>query len=246
MVRLGGGDASISSACCSTPSKSPLLATIFTLAIAIPGAWAIARYRLPLKSVLIGAILFPRMIPEITFALGVARIFYATRISPTPPPASRSRTSFSRRRSRWWCWSAPSRVWTRAAGSRRGAGLRTASAVPAGDAAAGAARHRRGGAVFVPRLLQRLRADADGLWRRYGDACRCRHTSRSATAILSVAAAISTILLIPSLFVPHRHAADGEPGKPARRAERRMTEVRLALEHIGKALDGWLRSTISR
>jgi putative spermidine/putrescine transport system permease protein len=60
-----------------------VLATIFTLAIAIPGAWAIARYRLPLKSVLIGAILFPRMIPEITFALGVARIFYATRLTNT-------------------------------------------------------------------------------------------------------------------------------------------------------------------
>jgi putative spermidine/putrescine transport system permease protein len=60
-----------------------VLATIFTLAIALPGAWAIARYRLPLKSVLIGAILFPRMIPEITFALGVARIFYATRLTNT-------------------------------------------------------------------------------------------------------------------------------------------------------------------
>jgi putative spermidine/putrescine transport system permease protein len=60
-----------------------LLATAFTLVIAIPGAWAIARYRLPLKSVLIGAILFPRMIPEITFALGVARIFYATHLTNT-------------------------------------------------------------------------------------------------------------------------------------------------------------------
>ncbi len=60
-----------------------LLATVFTLAIALPGAWAIARYRLPLKSVLIGAILFPRMIPEITFALGVARIFYAIHLTNT-------------------------------------------------------------------------------------------------------------------------------------------------------------------
>jgi putative spermidine/putrescine transport system permease protein len=60
-----------------------LLATIFTLAIAVPGAWAIARYRLPLKSILIGAILFPRMIPEITFALGVARIFYAIHLTNT-------------------------------------------------------------------------------------------------------------------------------------------------------------------
>ena len=60
-----------------------LLATAFTLAIAIPGAWAIARYRLPLRSILIGAILFPRMIPEITFALGVARIFYAIHLTNT-------------------------------------------------------------------------------------------------------------------------------------------------------------------
>ncbi|HTV38487.1 MAG TPA: ABC transporter permease subunit [Xanthobacteraceae bacterium] len=60
-----------------------LLATVFTLVIAIPAAWAIARYGLPLKSVLIGAILFPRMIPEITFALGVARIFYAIHLTNT-------------------------------------------------------------------------------------------------------------------------------------------------------------------
>jgi putative spermidine/putrescine transport system permease protein len=60
-----------------------VLTMIFTLAVAIPGAWAIARYRLPLKSVLIGAVLFPRMIPEITFALGVARIFYATHLTNT-------------------------------------------------------------------------------------------------------------------------------------------------------------------
>ncbi|MGD0432606.1 MAG: ABC transporter permease [Acetobacteraceae bacterium] len=60
-----------------------LLATVFTLAITVPGAWAIARYRLPLRSILIGAILFPRMIPEITFALGVARIFYALHLTNT-------------------------------------------------------------------------------------------------------------------------------------------------------------------
>jgi len=53
-----------------------ILATIVSLLLAIPAAWAIARYRLPLQSLLMGAILFPRMIPEITFALGVARISY--------------------------------------------------------------------------------------------------------------------------------------------------------------------------
>ena len=60
-----------------------VLATVFALALRMPAAWAIARYRLPLKSVLIGAILFPRMIPEITFALGVARIFYAIHLTNT-------------------------------------------------------------------------------------------------------------------------------------------------------------------
>lgn len=63
--------------------KIAVLATMFTLMIAIPGAWAIARYRLPVRSVLIGAVLFPRMIPEITFALGVARIFYAINLTNT-------------------------------------------------------------------------------------------------------------------------------------------------------------------
>jgi putative spermidine/putrescine transport system permease protein len=60
-----------------------LMTTALTLAAALPAAWAIARYRLPLKSLLIGAILFPRMIPEITFALGVARIFYAIHLTNT-------------------------------------------------------------------------------------------------------------------------------------------------------------------
>lgn len=60
-----------------------VLATVIALALALPAAWAIARYRLPLKSVLIGAVLFPRMIPEITFALGVARIFYAIHLTDT-------------------------------------------------------------------------------------------------------------------------------------------------------------------
>lgn len=66
-----------------TTIRIALLATLFTLAIAIPGAWAIARYRLPLRSLMIGAVLFPRMIPEITFALGVARIFYALNLTNT-------------------------------------------------------------------------------------------------------------------------------------------------------------------
>lgn len=60
-----------------------LLATGFSLLLGVPAAWAIARHRLPVKSLLMTAILLPRMIPEITFALGVARIFYALGLSNT-------------------------------------------------------------------------------------------------------------------------------------------------------------------
>ncbi|HUZ63662.1 MAG TPA: ABC transporter permease [Acetobacteraceae bacterium] len=60
-----------------------LLATAFSLLLSIPAAWAIARHRLPVKSLLMGAILFPRMIPEITFALGVAKMFYALGLANT-------------------------------------------------------------------------------------------------------------------------------------------------------------------
>lgn len=58
-----------------------ILATIFSLVLSIPAAWAIARHRLPLKTVLVALILLPRMIPEITFALGVAKIFYALHLT---------------------------------------------------------------------------------------------------------------------------------------------------------------------
>jgi putative spermidine/putrescine transport system permease protein len=60
-----------------------VLATIFSLLLAIPAGWAIARYRLPLRGLLIGLILFPRMVPEITFALGVAKLFYALQLTNT-------------------------------------------------------------------------------------------------------------------------------------------------------------------
>jgi len=60
-----------------------ILATIFSLVLAIPAGWAIARYHLPLQALLMGAILFPRMIPEITFALGVARISYELGLNNT-------------------------------------------------------------------------------------------------------------------------------------------------------------------
>lgn len=54
-----------------------LIATLVSLLLSVPAAWVIARHRIPLKSGLIAAILLPRMIPEITFALGVAKVFYA-------------------------------------------------------------------------------------------------------------------------------------------------------------------------
>ncbi|MDA8050554.1 MAG: ABC transporter permease [Rhodospirillales bacterium] len=54
-----------------------LIATVVSLALAIPAAWALARHHVPFKSALIAAILLPRMIPEISFALGVAKVFYA-------------------------------------------------------------------------------------------------------------------------------------------------------------------------
>ena len=130
-----------------------LLATAFTLAIAIPGAWAIARYRLPLRSILIGAILFPRMIPEITFALGVARIFYAIHLTNTAVGIALAHVILA----------APFAVVVlvttfegmdpQAAGSRRRARLRPAQPVPARDDSAGVAGYRRGCAVLVPRVL---------------------------------------------------------------------------------------------
>ena len=60
-----------------------LIATVVSLVLSIPAAWAIARMHLPLKGPLLGAILFPRMIPEITFALGVAKIFYSLGLTNT-------------------------------------------------------------------------------------------------------------------------------------------------------------------
>lgn len=49
--------------------------TIATL-IGIPTGWALGRRRVPSKEVVTAIILLPRMIPPITFALGVAQIFY--------------------------------------------------------------------------------------------------------------------------------------------------------------------------
>lgn len=56
--------------------------TIATL-IGIPTGWALGRRRVPGKEVLTAIILLPRMIPPITFALGVAQIFYALHLIDT-------------------------------------------------------------------------------------------------------------------------------------------------------------------
>jgi putative spermidine/putrescine transport system permease protein len=52
-----------------------LAVTISTL-VAIPTGWAFGRRRVPGKELLMALILLPRMIPPISYALGVARIFY--------------------------------------------------------------------------------------------------------------------------------------------------------------------------
>lgn len=60
-----------------------VLATIFSLLISLPAAWALARRGIVFKGGLVALVLLPRMIPEITFALGVARIFYAFDLTNT-------------------------------------------------------------------------------------------------------------------------------------------------------------------
>ena len=56
--------------------------TLSTL-IAIPTGWAFGRRGIPGKEVLMSMILLPRMIPPITYALGVARIFYRIHLVDT-------------------------------------------------------------------------------------------------------------------------------------------------------------------
>jgi len=53
-----------------------LVTTVITLVICIPFSWAASRWRLRITVLLVGLCVFPRMIPEITYAVGVARLFY--------------------------------------------------------------------------------------------------------------------------------------------------------------------------
>jgi putative spermidine/putrescine transport system permease protein len=53
------------------------IAVAISTTIGLLSGWAFGRRHLPGKEVLMSLILLPRMIPPITYALGVARIFYA-------------------------------------------------------------------------------------------------------------------------------------------------------------------------
>lgn len=60
-----------------------VLAVGISVLIGIPTGWALARRPIPRKEILFVIILLPRMIPPITYALGIAEIFYAIRLIDT-------------------------------------------------------------------------------------------------------------------------------------------------------------------
>ena len=57
-----------------------VIAVIVSTVIGIFAGWAFGRRQMPGKEVLMAIILLPRMIPPITYALGVAKIFYTLEI----------------------------------------------------------------------------------------------------------------------------------------------------------------------
>ena len=59
------------------------LAVVISTVIGIFAGWAFGRRRMPGKEMLMAIILLPRMIPPITYALGVAKIFYALELVDT-------------------------------------------------------------------------------------------------------------------------------------------------------------------
>jgi len=59
------------------------LCVLISLVIGVPTAWAIARRRIPAKSLLLTLVLLPKTIPPITFALGASREFYALHLVNT-------------------------------------------------------------------------------------------------------------------------------------------------------------------
>jgi putative spermidine/putrescine transport system permease protein len=60
-----------------------VIAVAVSTVIGIFAGWAFGRRQLPGKEVLMAIILLPRMIPPITYALGVAKIFYALELVDT-------------------------------------------------------------------------------------------------------------------------------------------------------------------
>ena len=60
-----------------------LIAVAISTVIGIFAGWAFGRRQLPGKEVLMALILLPRMIPPITYALGVAKIFYTLELVDT-------------------------------------------------------------------------------------------------------------------------------------------------------------------
>ncbi len=59
------------------------IAVVISTLIALPTGWALGRRHIPGKELLTALILLPRMIPAITFALGVAKIFYGLQLVDT-------------------------------------------------------------------------------------------------------------------------------------------------------------------
>jgi putative spermidine/putrescine transport system permease protein len=60
-----------------------VIAVAVSTAIGIFGGWAFGRRKIPGKEVVMAIILLPRMIPPITYALGVAKIFYGMHLVDT-------------------------------------------------------------------------------------------------------------------------------------------------------------------
>jgi putative spermidine/putrescine transport system permease protein len=60
-----------------------VIAVALSTAIGVAAGWAFGRRRVPGKEVVMALLLLPLMIPSITYALGVARTFYALRLVDT-------------------------------------------------------------------------------------------------------------------------------------------------------------------
>jgi len=60
-----------------------LIAVVVSTAIGIFAGWAFGRRQMPGRELVMAVVLLPRMIPPITYALGVAKIFYALELVDT-------------------------------------------------------------------------------------------------------------------------------------------------------------------